>query len=173
MNEFKHIKTGDDLYSFMTRLLANYSDRIDSIELADYLISLWAVSGEYADKTEFWYSDIAYMLQKAFALKTVEVDWEEEISKPYDDELKAVPNTPEYYREIETYDYFCRYIKNMIVDLLRRKQNLPMYMHWENCHLANFLERASTSIEAVAEEYGLECNWGDVSMFLHEGQYVE
>jgi hypothetical protein len=169
MNEFKNIRTGNDLYKFINSLLKENSNLP---ELSDYLISLWIVSQEYADKMEFQYSDMAYMLQSAFSsIQRINIDWNKEIGKPYNDEQKTISNSPEYYEEHRSYDYFCRYIKNMVVDLLRMKQGLPQYMHWENLRLPDFLEVASWSIRLLTKENVRD--WGNMSSLLHAGQYDE
>jgi hypothetical protein len=169
MINYKQIKTGNDLYKFISCLL---KDNPNTLDLSDYLISLWKVSEEYTDKTEFWYSDMAYMLQNAFSIQHINIDWNEEIGKPYNNARRTIPNSPEYYEEYRSYDYFCRYIKNMIIDLLRWKHDLSLYMHWENMILPAFLERASVSVENLTEE-DEPCGWSDMSSLLHAGQYDE
>ena len=167
--EFKQVKTGNDLYKFINCLL---EENFNLPELSDYLISLWKVSEEYANKTEFQYSDMAYMLQKAFLLESINIRWDEKIIQPYDKAQKTISNTLEYYEEIKTYEYFCRLIKNMIIDLLRMKQEMPPYMHWENIEVSSFLERASLNFKDLVEENTV-CDWLKFKSLLNSGQYDE
>jgi hypothetical protein len=109
MIDFKEVKCGRDLYHFIEKL----NDRHNHPELSDYLISLWKISQEYRNRTEFQYSDMANMLQEAFTIQTLNVNWNEEINKPYENAQRTIANTPEYFKEIHSYEHFSRHIQNM------------------------------------------------------------
>lgn len=168
----KEIKTLGELRIFIMNLLEKYEPNY--LDLDKYLQCLWTATQDHKDKKMLTYSLICEMLENAFDEFPWNLNWNEEIYKAYQYPIKSEVNTPEYFKEARTYEYFERRLKTQIIDLKRIKNNLPPHdKYWMNINLANYLERGTYTFEDDDDTNDDDITWWDLGSILNGGKYNE
>lgn len=178
MNHYSNLRSGADFRWFVMQLLEQkgYPSDIKKPALDDYLSSLWHLASQYKNEEKLSYGLLAHFLEKAFDYPPMPFDWEAELKKPYESKPYSTfpEKTPEFRRELVSFERFERQIQDQITIFKRIKNKLPLPtgLVWENPSLDMFLERATVHLE---EEEEIEENrdWFDLSSMLISGQWME
>jgi hypothetical protein len=172
------LRSGADFRRFVLQLLEQkgYPNDIKEPALDDYLSSLWHLASQHKHEEQLSYGLLAQLLEKAFDYPPTPYDWKAELKKPYASKPYSTfpENTPEFQRELVSFERFERQILDQINIFKRIKtaSPLPVGLEWENPSLDMFLERATVHLEEE-EETEDALDWSDLSSLLIRGQWME
>lgn len=154
-------------------LVETYQDAAPDLD--QYLENLWAAIRKKKDVKGLPYSLIVEMLNEAFVNQSLPfLYWDQQIHRPFEDPQKSESNTPEYFAEIETYEYIERVLVSQIIDLKRIKSKIPPHdKYWMNFDVYTYLERATSTYQNSDFELEEVPTWHALGEILHCGKYYE
>ena len=160
---------GKNLRTFVMELLEK-QDKFP--KLIDYLISLWTVSEKYKEVNKIDFELIAKIIEEAFETPLRKINWENLKNNLKFNNI-AIPNTPEYFQEIKTFNYFERSLTNQILELKEMKGFFGIKnKDWKNLLVENYLNAGTYYLEQE-NEIDEEVSWYEMQVILSGGKHNE